>query len=117
MGIGEILYSMLTLLIMFLIIFSPLLKKMMKSVEDANKEVKLPPDDIYESVDSHRVVKRILNTDEQVKDIIFTEPETIRKMPEISSGDVQNKIRKIDSLSHLKSAVIWKEILDKPLGL
>ncbi|MDA3810081.1 MAG: hypothetical protein PF518_07060 [Spirochaetaceae bacterium] len=117
MGIGEIIYSLLTLVLIFLIIFSPLLRKLIKSVDKSKKALDSSEDKIYESVDSHRVVQKILGNGERSQNISFTRQNSLMPDKEYQSEQKISVVEKLDKLSTLKRAVIWKEILDKPLGL
>lgn len=117
MGIGEIIYSMITLLLMFLIIFSPLLRKMLKSAGNAKNEADKPMGDIYESVDSHRVVERVLTEEEQVPVIEFVEPEPLKKLKYYNLTEEKTIVEKLDTMAPLKRGIIWKEILSSPVAL
>jgi len=103
---------------MSLVIFSPLIRKIIKSVDKSKKDVQPNEDNIYESVDSHRVVQRILNSDSSpVGSVEFIEPKPIQhKEDDMYKGDI-SAIKKIDNISVLKKAVIWKEILSPPVAL
>lgn len=117
MDIGDIIYSLITLVLMVVIVFSPLLKKMLKSVEKNSKGDSVSEDSMYESVDSHRVVKRILSEQQEVPHIEFLEPESLSHSENYMNEQRESVAAKLDRMSPLKRAVIWKEILDKPLGM
>ena len=117
MGIGEIIYSMITLILMVLIIFSPLLRKIAKSAEKNKGDREKPIEDIYESVDSHRVVQRILSDDEQTEHITFNEPKALRQVEKYIYDEKVSAIDKIDKMSKLKRAIVWKEILSAPVAM
>jgi len=117
MPIGEIIYSLITLTLMALIIFSPIIRKMIKSAEKHSRGESSSQDSIYESVDSHRVVERILADEDPVPQIKFVEPEPLRHKEDDLYGKNISPVERLDKVSVLKRAVIWKEILDKPVGL
>ena len=132
MGIGEIIYGLITLILMVLIIFSPLIRKIVKSVDKSNQSTDSGPgksetllsgsgrvseDDIYESVNSHRVVQRILSENESSEKINFIEPEQYRPLNDYSTSASNSVIKKLDKMATLKRAVIWKEILSSPVAL
>lgn len=117
MAVGDIIYSLITLILMILIISSPLIKKIMKS---AGKQVKgrSPSEDSeYDRVDSQKTVHRILSDSEGPLHIEFTEALPLKSVPIKDNEKIINVAEKLDRLTPLKRAVIWKEILDKPLGL
>ena len=117
MGIGEIIYGLLTLVLMVLIIFSPLLRKLIKSVDKSKKTPDPGKDNFNESVDSHIVVQRILNNGERPKNISFSAPDSIIPAMEYKTGQKVSVFEKLDKISTLKRAVIWKEILSAPVAL
>ena len=118
MRIGEIIYSLITLLIMFLLILSPLIRKLVKSVDKSKSTPPPSEDNLYDSVDSQRVVQRILsdNTEPSGK-IEFTEPVPIRHKEEDRYRMEASSFERLDKISVLKRAVIWREILSKPVAL
>ena len=115
MGIGEIIYSLITLILMVLVIFSPLIRKLVKSAGKHSKGES--QDSIYDSVDSHRVVERNLAGRDTAPKVSFTEPEPLRRMAISDSVHERSSMEKIDRMKPLKRAILWKEILDKPVGL
>ncbi len=117
MGIGDIIYSLITLILMIVIIFSPLLRKMMKSAEKYRNQGPGSEDSMYESVDSHRVVERILAEQQQVPHIEFSEPKALNHTENKMYDEGESLVNKLDRMTPLKRAVIWKEILDKPVGM
>lgn len=121
MNIGDLIYSIITLILMVLIMMSPLLRKIFKSAEKhAKGNIASSEDSFYESVDSHRVVNRILEEVEPVPHMDFIEPEKVHSLVR-AKGEIQEKmstpLERLDKMPPLKKAVIWKEILDKPVGL
>ncbi|MCP4294349.1 MAG: hypothetical protein GY786_01945 [Proteobacteria bacterium] len=124
MRIGEILYGLITLLFMFLIMFSPLIRKMLKEREDGHRPPKKPEagnrfqeDPVYESADSHRVVERALYGLQSAPKIKFEESKPLTFKNEEYYREKVDIHRRIDRVSRLKKAVIWKEILDLPVAL
>lgn len=117
MNIGDIIYSLITLILMVVIVFSPLLRKMMKSAEKYNNKGPHSEDAQYKSVDFLQSLERILAEKQQVPHIEFSEPKTLNHSENTMSDEGESFVKKIDKMSPLKRAVIWKEILDKPVGM
>lgn len=118
MNIGDLIYTIITLILMVLVITSPILRKIFKSAEKSLEGDDLSPEDrIYESVDSHRVVNRMMEETDQVPHLEFTEPRSVQKSSYKPQSVETSPLKKIEKLPSLKQAVIWKEILDRPVSL
>ncbi len=115
MALDDLIYGLVTLLILAAIILKPWLKKKFPPEE---KEVppRRGPGRDPEWIEALRGAAG----PEELTEFIFTPPEEARPVlrhtlrieePRASS------ISRIEALSSMKKAVIWKEILDKPAGL
>lgn len=117
MGIGDIIYGLITLLLMAAVMFSPLLRKLIKSAGKNVKGESRGEDPLYDSVDSHKVVQRILGNQNPMGHIEFSGPESLKPLSDSNRDYNLSAVNKLEKMSYLKRAVIWKEILDKPIGL
>lgn len=117
MAVGDIIYSLITLILMVLILSSPIIRKVIKSVGKSSKGENPAVDSIYESVDSHRVIERNLIVREQTPQVEFSVPKPLVHIRNSMYDEKETVMKKLDRMSPLKRAVIWKEILDKPVGM
>ncbi|MBB6481032.1 hypothetical protein [Spirochaeta isovalerica] len=119
MKIGDLIYSMITLALMILVIASPILRKIFRSAGKNLKGNTAPSEDsLYDSVDSAKVVDRMFSQGEKAdKKWDFSRPDSV--LPRKISSEVKTPaaMERIDSLPPLKKAVIWSEILGKPVSL
>ena len=103
----ELLISILSLLIVAVFIFKPLLAK--KLIKTTGNEQPPREDPTYDSVDSY--AERILGSDDQKKQYRIIEPEIIFPRKGKRERDTSSVFNKINRQSDLKKAMIWKEIL------
>jgi len=118
MRLGDLIYSMITLALMVLVFASPALRKMFRSAGKSARGESEPNDEaLYESVDSRRVVDRMLSYPPESELRELSEP--VSKLTRKLAVDerISPALERIDSLPPLKKAVLWSEILGKPAGL
>ncbi len=121
---GNIIYTLLTLLAVILFLLSPVLKKIFSSVEkNSDRGVPHGDDPAYESVDSRRVVDRSFSnlelkpSEERNEYAAEEEPHPMRLHKLKVNEEVDSAVKRIEALSSLKKAVVWKEILDRPVSM
>ncbi|MDC7241871.1 MAG: hypothetical protein PQJ50_16070 [Spirochaetales bacterium] len=113
---GDLIYTLLTLVMLVVFIMSPVIRKFFKSVGREDDE-RPTEDRMYESVDSRRVVERSVESIQSIEEFPQeAEPETVSLHKLTADREPATPVERIDRLSPLKRAVIWKEILDKPAG-
>lgn len=119
MKIGDLIYSMITLTLMILVIASPILRKIFRSADKNLKGNTAPSEDsLYDSVDSAKVVERMFSQGEEAeKRWEFSRPDSVLSRKLSSEAKTPAVMERIDSLPPLKKAVIWSEILGKPVSL
>ncbi len=114
MRFGELIYSLITLLLMFLVIFSPLIKKILKGRDSSNSGSvhKTFRDKGKSNNDSElkNEIKRIQREEPTIRQVKFVEPDFIKFENEV-------RLKKIDRIKALHEAIIWKEILSPPVAL
>lgn len=110
MNIGDLLFGMIVLILMVFVFLSPLLRKLFSSATNSTRG------------------ERDRNNGEEIKSTPLEEPigevrwknqDSQAEINRITASKTETKsiVEKIESMTPLKKAVIWKEILDKPVGL
>jgi len=119
MKLGDLIYSMITLALMILVFASPALRKMFRSAEKNTRgEAESSEDALYDSVDSRRVVDRMLSRPSEEESWELSQPAlklTDKSMME--EKRISPALERIESLPSLKKAVLWSEILGTPVGM
>ncbi len=117
MKLGELIYSLITIIIIFLIMFSPLIRKIRKAKGGKGQKGKGRSNYLYENNTISQSASRIQeekNTFHQVK---FSKPRPIKQYKDVYAINGEDVVERIDNLGRLKKAVIWKEILSSPIAL
>lgn len=116
MDVSDFVYTMASLIILLFLMMGPLLIKLIKGVENKTTEGKRPPKKRLQE-NSHQLSSKTENWDEVESqfEILPSERDGFREnQREVRISPVREQIEKMPPL---KRAVIWSEILSKPLGL
>lgn len=116
MSFGDLIYGLITLVLMFLFIISPILRKIFRSAKQSGEESPAVREEkTCGSVDSRRVIGRMRDIPIPVR--TYKQPEPGEILPvQVPVGEKGSQDM-LNGLSPLKKAVVWKEILDAPLAL
>lgn len=115
MGKEDLLISIISLAVLFIFVFNPILRKILKQV-DKEKSTRPPREDpSYSSIDTFS--QRILNSNEQMKPYRIVQPEIVYPAAVEIKNKKNSAMDRIQKQSALRKAVIWKEILSAPVSL
>lgn len=118
MNIGDNFYGLVPLILMFLVIFSPFLKKWVKSVSKEKTDRESISGDLSNGIASNQIIQRIQSEEEQEQIIEFIQSEEpFKKRKDFGPEKERENLRRLDNISFLKRSVVWKEILSLPVSL
>ncbi len=117
MKLGELIYSLITIIIIFLIMFSPLIRKIRKSKAGKGDKGKGGSNFLYENKTPFQNANRIIEDQNTFHQVKFSEPRPIKQYKDEYARNGEDAVDRIDNLGRLKKAVIWKEILSPPIAL
>ncbi|MBN2655873.1 MAG: hypothetical protein JXR86_02335 [Spirochaetales bacterium] len=118
MKLGDLIYSIITLVLMVLFIAGPVLRKLLRSEGTFRHNGVTPSEDsAYGTVDSARVVERMSVHHDTGEQWEFSEPSAGLSPTVPAEINPLPARERIESLPPLKKALIWSEILGKPTAL